>query len=101
MLRDPDHPLSWYQALYDQHREEDMALLEYLELCRDRPEMYAPPRPRGAITRGLKAWVPFHLHLLQADLKAKERALQKLTPVEDQGAHFTAADPLLVFLTSL
>jgi len=44
--RDPDYPLSWYQALYDQHREEEMALLEYLELCRDHPEMYASPHER-------------------------------------------------------
>jgi site-specific recombinase XerD len=38
---------------------------------------------------------------LEADLEAKERALQKLSPVEDQGGRFTADDPLLVFLTSL
>ena len=38
---------------------------------------------------------------LEADLEAKERALQKLAPVEDQGARFTADDPLLIFLTSL
>jgi serine protein kinase len=42
----PDYPLSWYQALYDQQREEEMALLEYLELCRDHPEMYASPHER-------------------------------------------------------
>jgi integrase/recombinase XerD len=41
-----------------------------------------------------------HIYLA-ADLAAKERALQKLAPVEDQGRRFTAADPLLTFLTSL
>jgi site-specific recombinase XerD len=41
-----------------------------------------------------------HIYL-EADLEAKERALQKLAPVEDEGARFTADDPLLVFLTSL
>ena len=38
---------------------------------------------------------------LEADLATKEQALQKLTPVEDQKARFTADDPLLAFLTSL
>ena len=38
---------------------------------------------------------------LEADLATKEQALQKLVPVEDQGARFTADDPLLAFLTSL
>ncbi len=38
---------------------------------------------------------------LETDLATKEQALQKLTPVEDQGARFTADDPLLTFLTSL
>ena len=41
-----------------------------------------------------------HIYLA-ADLAAKERALQKLAPVEGQGRRFTAADPLLTFLTSL
>jgi site-specific recombinase XerD len=41
-----------------------------------------------------------HIYLA-ADLAAKERALQKLAPVKDQGRRFTAADPLLTFLTSL
>jgi serine protein kinase len=39
-------PLGWYKALYDQHREEELPLLEYLELCRDHPEMYASPHER-------------------------------------------------------
>jgi integrase len=38
---------------------------------------------------------------LEADLATKEQALQKLTPVEEQGTRFTAEDPLLAFLTSL
>lgn len=38
---------------------------------------------------------------LEADLATKERALQKLAPVEEQGAQFTAGDSLLAFLTSL
>ena len=38
---------------------------------------------------------------LEADLATKEKALQKLAPVEEQGAPFTADDPLLAFLTSL
>ncbi len=38
---------------------------------------------------------------LEADIATKEQALQKLVPVEDQGARFTADDPLLAFLTSL
>ena len=38
---------------------------------------------------------------LEADLATKERALQKLAPVDDQEARFTADDPLLAFLTSL
>jgi integrase/recombinase XerD len=38
---------------------------------------------------------------LEADLATKEQALQKLAPIEEQGARFTAADPLLAFLTSL
>jgi len=41
-----DRPLSWYQALYGQHREEEMALLAYLELCRDHPEVAASPHER-------------------------------------------------------
>jgi site-specific recombinase XerD len=41
-----------------------------------------------------------HIYLA-ADLEAKERALQKLTPIADQGKRFTAEDPLLAFLTSL
>ena len=41
-----ESPLSWYKALYDQHREEEMGLLDYLELCRDHPEMYASPHER-------------------------------------------------------
>jgi integrase/recombinase XerD len=41
-----------------------------------------------------------HIYL-EADLETKERALQKLAPVEDQGKRFTADDPLLAFLTSL
>ena len=41
-----------------------------------------------------------HIYLA-ADLEAKERALQKLAPVEDQGRRFMAADPLLTFLASL
>jgi site-specific recombinase XerD len=38
---------------------------------------------------------------LEADLVTKEKALQKLAPVEEQEARFTADDPLLAFLTSL
>jgi len=38
---------------------------------------------------------------LEADLATKEQALQKLAPVEEEAARFTAADPLLAFLTSL
>lgn len=38
---------------------------------------------------------------LETDLATKEQALQKLAPVEDQAARFTADDPLLAFLTSL
>jgi len=38
---------------------------------------------------------------LEADLETKEQALQKLTPVKEQGTRFTADDPLLAFLTSL
>ena len=38
---------------------------------------------------------------LEADLEIKERALEKLTPVEVQRTRFTADDPLLTFLTSL
>ncbi len=38
---------------------------------------------------------------LEADLATKEQALQKLAPVEGQGARFTAEDPLLAFLISL
>src|SRR5262249_21468727 len=34
-------------------------------------------------------------------LATKELALQKLAPVEEQEARFTADDPLLAFLTSL
>ena len=38
---------------------------------------------------------------LEADLATKERALQKLAAVEEQGARFTADDPLLAFLNAL
>ncbi len=38
---------------------------------------------------------------LEADLEMKERALQKLTPIGDQGARYIADDPLLIFLSSL
>jgi integrase/recombinase XerD len=38
---------------------------------------------------------------LEADLATKEQALQKLVPVEEQGARFIADDPLLAFLTAL
>ena len=38
---------------------------------------------------------------LEADLETKEYALQKLTPVEEQGTRFKADDPLLAFLNSL
>jgi len=38
---------------------------------------------------------------LEADLEIKERALQKLTPIDDQGARYIADDPLLIFLSSL
>jgi site-specific recombinase XerD len=38
---------------------------------------------------------------LEADLATKERALQKLAPVEEPLARFTPDDPLLAFLTSL
>jgi integrase/recombinase XerD len=38
---------------------------------------------------------------LATDLATKEQALQKLAPVEDQAARFTADDPLFAFLTSL
>jgi site-specific recombinase XerD len=38
---------------------------------------------------------------LEADLATKERALDKLAPVAEQGARFIADDPLLAFLTSL
>lgn len=38
---------------------------------------------------------------LEADIEAKERALQKLAPVEDSDMRFTADDPLLTFLSSL
>jgi integrase/recombinase XerD len=38
---------------------------------------------------------------LEADLAAKERALQKLAPVDAPLSRFTANDPLLAFLTSL
>jgi integrase/recombinase XerD len=38
---------------------------------------------------------------LEADLEIKERALQKLTPLEDQGPRYIADDPLLIFLNSL
>ena len=38
---------------------------------------------------------------LATDLATKEQALQKLVPVEEQEARFTADDPLLAFLTSL
>ena len=38
---------------------------------------------------------------LEADLEMKERALQKLMPIGDQGARYIADDPLLIFLSSL
>jgi integrase/recombinase XerD len=38
---------------------------------------------------------------LEADLATKERALQKLAPIEAPLARFTPDDPLLAFLTSL
>jgi integrase/recombinase XerD len=38
---------------------------------------------------------------LEADLATKERALQKLAPVEAPLVRFTPDDPLLAFLTSL
>lgn len=38
---------------------------------------------------------------LEADLAIKERALQKLVPIEEQGARYRAEDPLLRFLSSL
>ena len=38
---------------------------------------------------------------LEADLATKEQALQKLAAVEEQGARFTADDPLLAFLNAL
>jgi site-specific recombinase XerD len=38
---------------------------------------------------------------LEADLATKEQALKKLAVVEDQGARFTADDPLLAFLNAL
>ena len=38
---------------------------------------------------------------LEADLATKERALQKLAPVEAPLARFTPDDPLLAFLTAL
>ena len=44
--------LSWYKALYDQHQEEEMALLDYLERCRDHPDMYASPHERLLRTIG-------------------------------------------------
>jgi hypothetical protein len=38
---------------------------------------------------------------LEVDLATKERALQKLAPLEAPLARFTPDDPLLAFLTSL
>ena len=38
---------------------------------------------------------------LEADLEIKERALQKLAPIDAQGARYSADDPLLFFLSSL
>jgi site-specific recombinase XerD len=38
---------------------------------------------------------------LEADLNIKERALQKLAPIDEQGARYIADDPLLLFLSSL
>ena len=38
---------------------------------------------------------------LEADMAAKERALQKLAPLDAPLSRFTADDPLLTFLTSL
>lgn len=38
---------------------------------------------------------------LEADLELKERALQKLAPIDAQGTRYIAEDPLLLFLSSL
>ena len=38
--------LGWYTALYEQHQQEEMTLPEYLERCREHPEMYASPHER-------------------------------------------------------
>jgi serine protein kinase len=38
--------LGWFKELYDQHREEEMDLLAYLEMCRDDSTMYASPHER-------------------------------------------------------
>jgi len=38
---------------------------------------------------------------LQADLAMKEKALEKLEPIEGQGKRFQANDPLLAFLAAL
>ena len=38
---------------------------------------------------------------LQADLAMKEKALEKLDPIEGEWKRFQADDPLLEFLTSL
>ena len=40
------HQLGWFKELYDQHREEVMDLLEYLELGRTDSTMYASPHDR-------------------------------------------------------
>jgi site-specific recombinase XerD len=38
---------------------------------------------------------------LEADLKLKEKALQKLAPAGQAAPHFQAGDPLLAFLKTL
>jgi serine protein kinase len=38
--------LGWYTALYEQHQQEEITLPEYLERCREHPEMYASPHER-------------------------------------------------------
>jgi site-specific recombinase XerD len=38
---------------------------------------------------------------LEADLKLKEKALQKLAPADQAAPHFQAGDPLLAFLKTL
>jgi site-specific recombinase XerD len=53
-----------------------------------------------ALWLGHESMETTHVYI-EADLATKEQALQKLAPVEDQGARFTADDPLLAFLTAL